>query len=322
MDEQLKEQVDAVKENLERVRREIGRVYIGPTHIVDHMMVALVAGGHVLLEGVPGVAKTTLAKAFAQAIGVEVKRIQFTPDLLPADITGSYVLSPQNGTFHFRRGPVFANLVLADEINRAPPKTQAALLEAMQEHQVTVEGELFELPPPFIVVATQNPIDLEGTYPLPEAQIDRFLVHLKVGYPTRADEIAMLRAHHAAPMTARSVLDAKTVVAMQELARRVHVEEDLYEYAVHLAEQTRVDGRVLLGASPRATLGLLQAAKASSLLHGRAFVTPDDVQKFAIPVMAHRLVLKDEVELDDGVREDVVRAALARVSYRKSVRLA
>ncbi len=320
MVDELSERVRAVKKHLDAVRQEVARVYIGHAHTIDHMLVALLARGHVLLEGVPGVAKTTLAKAFAEALGVPVKRIQFTPDLLPADITGTYVLSPRDGTFHFRRGPVFANVVLADEINRAPPKTQAALLEAMQEQQVTVEGDLFELPPPFIVVATQNPIDLEGTYPLPEAQIDRFLIHLDVGYPKRADEIAMLRAHHVEPATARAVLDTAAVLEMQQLVRSVHVDDDLYEFAVGIAEETRKDVRVLLGASPRATLGLVQAAKAASVLHGRSFVTPDDLQGFAVPVLAHRLVLKDEVDGDAGVREDVVRTALSRVSYRKAVR--
>jgi MoxR-like ATPase len=274
----------------------------------------------VLLEGVPGVAKTTLAKAFAQALGVSVRRIQFTPDLLPADITGTYVLSPREGTFAFRHGPIFANVVLADEINRAPPKTQAALLEAMQEKQVTVEGDGFALPKPFIVVATQNPIDLEGTYPLPEAQIDRFLIHLDIGYPSRDDEIAMLMAHHVAPAEAKSVVDGDQLVAMQSLVRDVHVERDLYDYAVGLSDFTRHDQRVLLGASPRATLGLIQVSKAAAILQGREYATPDDLRAFAIPVLAHRLVLGDEVEGDAGARAEVVRAALARVSYRKAIR--
>jgi MoxR-like ATPase len=295
-------------------------VFIGQGLTIDHMLVALLARGHVLLEGVPGVAKTTLAKAFADSLGVQVRRIQFTPDLLPADITGTYVLSPRDGTFSFRRGPVFANVVLADEINRAPPKTQAALLEAMQEQQVTVEGDGFELPRPFIVVATQNPIDLEGTYPLPEAQIDRFLIHLNIGYPKREQEIAMLRAHHVDPKVAEAVLDAGAVLDMQALVKDVHVDDDLYEYAVGLSEQTRSDPRVLLGASPRATLGLIQAAKASAIMKGRGYATPDDVREFAVPVIAHRLVLRDDVDGEPSLREDVVRSVLGRVSYRKAVR--
>jgi MoxR-like ATPase len=248
MQAELVDMVVAAQERIDALRREVTRVYIGPSRTVDQMLVALLAGGHVLLEGVPGVAKTTLAKSFGAALGVAVRRIQFTPDLLPADITGTFVLAPKDGTFSFRRGPVFANLVLADEINRAPPKTQAALLEAMQERQVTVEGECFELPRPFIVVATQNPIDLEGTYPLPEAQIDRFLIHLNLGYPSREDEVAMLRAHHVEPLTSRPMIDASAVVRLQELTKHVHVDGDLYEYAVALSEQTRNDQRVLLGA--------------------------------------------------------------------------
>ena len=317
---ELVDKIAAAKERIDAVRKEVGRVYIGPVDTVDHMLVALLAGGHVLLEGVPGVAKTTLAKAFAAALGVEVRRIQFTPDLLPADITGTYVLSPREGTFSFRTGPVFANVVLADEINRAPPKTQAALLEAMQEHTVTVEGDAFALPSPFIVVATQNPIDLEGTYPLPEAQIDRFLIHLEIGYPSRDDEVRMLMAHHVHAAEATAMIDGAAVSHMQSLVRNVHVDKDLYEYAVGLTEYTRSDGRVLLGASPRATLGLIQTAKAAAIMEGRGYATPDDVRNYAVPVLAHRLVLSDEVDGDPGVRADVIKGALGRVSYRKAIR--
>src|SRR6187455_1125595 len=199
-------EIEAARERLDGVRREVGRVYIGDAAAVDVMLLALLARGHVLLEGVPGVAKTTLAKAFAQTLGCTVRRIQFTPDLLPADITGTYVLDPRVGTFSLRPGPIFANVVLADEINRAPAKTQSALLEAMQERQVTIEGDRFELPDPFFVLATQNPIDLEGTYPLPEAQIDRFLVRVHIGYPTHKDEVQMLRTHNVAPPEPHVVL--------------------------------------------------------------------------------------------------------------------
>jgi len=317
---ELVDKIAAAKERIDAVRKEVGRVFIGSVRTVDHMLLALLAGGHVLLEGVPGVAKTTLAKAFARALGVDVRRIQFTPDLLPADITGTYVLSPREGTFSFRHGPIFANVVLADEINRAPPKTQAALLEAMQEQTVTVEGDAFELPGPFIVVATQNPIDLEGTYPLPEAQIDRFLIHLEIGYPNRDDEVRMLMAHHVKAAEASPMIDAAAVAHMQNLVRNVHVDKDLYEYAVGLTEFTRNDSRVLLGASPRATLGLIQIAKASAIMEGRGYATPDDVRNYAIPVLAHRLVLSDEVDGDPGVRAEIIKAALGRVSYRKAIR--
>jgi MoxR-like ATPase len=313
-------EIQAARDRLEALRREVLRVYVGPARTVDLMLTALLARGHVLLEGVPGVAKTTLVKAFALALGASVRRIQFTPDLLPADITGTYVLSPKDGTFALRSGPIFANVVLADEINRAPAKTQAALLEAMQEQQVTIEGDRFELPSPFVVLATQNPVDLEGTYPLPEAQIDRFLVRIPLGYPTHRDEVAMLRTHTAEAPRARSVLSADEAVALQQLARRVHVEDDVYDYAVGLTAYTRTHARVVLGASPRASLGLVQAARAAAVIGGRPFVTPDDVRGVAPSVLAHRLVLAPESEGDPRARDSVVDEALARVPYRRAVR--
>ncbi|HRI72178.1 MAG TPA: MoxR family ATPase [Polyangium sp.] len=314
------EEISAAKDRLDTLRREISQVYIGPTRVLDLMLTALLAQGHVLLEGVPGVAKTTLVKAYAAALGASVRRIQFTPDLLPADITGTYVLSPKDGTFSLRPGPIFANVVLADEINRAPAKTQSALLEAMQERQVTIEGDRFELPAPFMVLATQNPIDLEGTYPLPEAQIDRFLVRVSIGYPSAKDEVAMLRTHNAEPPKARSVLTVEQLLSLQSIARRVHVDDDLYEYAVGLTSFTRSHAKVLLGASPRATLGLVQAAKSAAVIAGRPFVTPDDIRGVASSVMGHRLVLVPESEGDTRARDAVVEDAISRVAYRRAVR--
>src|SRR6187549_1512954 len=243
-------EIEAARERLGAVRREGSRGYIGEPSGIDTMIVALLARGHVLLEGVPGIAKTTLVKAFAITLGCSIRRVQFTPDLLPADITGTYVLNPKDGTFSLRAGPIFANVLLADEINRAPAKTQSALLEAMQERQVTIEGDRFELPDPFFVLATQNPIDLEGTYPLPEAQIDRFLVRVHMGYPSDRDEVAMLRAHGIAPPESAVVLNASDVLQLQSIAARVHVEDDLFEYAVALATYTRSHPRIVLGASP------------------------------------------------------------------------
>jgi MoxR-like ATPase len=309
-------EIEAARERLEGVRREVSRVYIGDASAVDMMLVALLARGHVLLEGVPGIAKTTLVKAFAQALGCSVKRIQFTPDLLPADITGTYVLNPRDGSFSLRAGPIFANVLLADEINRAPAKTQSALLEAMQERQVTIEGDRFELPDPFLVLATQNPIDLEGTYPLPEAQIDRFLIRVQMTYPNERDEIAMLHAHGIAPPVPYVVLSPNDALQLQSITARVHVDDDLYSYAVAMSQFTRHHARVVLGASPRASLGLLRAAKACAVIAGRGFVTPDDVRTVSIPVLAHRLILVPELEGDSRARSSIIEEAIAKVSYR------
>jgi MoxR-like ATPase len=314
-------EIAAAKERLEDVRREVSRTYIGSAKALDMMLVSLLARGHVLLEGVPGVAKTTLVKAFATALGMASRRIQFTPDLLPGDITGTYVLSPKEGTFTLRAGPIFANVVLADEINRAPAKTQSALLEAMQERQVTIEGDRFELPLPFLVLATQNPIDLEGTYPLPEAQIDRFLVRVPMGYPSPREEAQMLKTHTQveAPVV-RPVLTPGDVTALQGIASRIYVEEDLNDYAVAVSAFTRSHPRVALGASPRATLGLINAGKAWALLNGRPFMVPDDVRAVASSCLAHRLVMTADAESDMKAREHVVDEALQKVSYRRGVR--
>jgi MoxR-like ATPase len=317
---ELLDEVAKTQPILDEVRKEVGRIFIGPTTTIDLLLVALLAHGHVLLEGVPGVAKTTLVKAFAAVLGCSVRRIQFTADLLPADITGTYVLSPREGTFAFRPGPIFANVILADEINRAPPKTQAALLEAMQERQVTVEGDRYVLEPPFMVLATQNPIDFEGTYPLPEAQIDRFLLQVSMGYPSRQDEIAMLRTHGVDPPAPRPCAGSDDLLRLQSVAARVHVDGDLQEYAVGLSSFTRSHPRVALGASPRATLALVQAGKAAAVLSGRAYLTPDDLRELAIPVLAHRIVMTAEAEGDPRARAGVVHDAIAQVGYRKAVR--
>ncbi|MBK8256634.1 MAG: MoxR family ATPase [Polyangiaceae bacterium] len=314
------DEITSAKERLTALRNEVTRVYIGSPRTIDLMLTALLAQGHVLLEGVPGVAKTTLVKAFAAGLGASVRRIQFTPDLLPADITGTYVLSPREGTFTLRPGPIFANIVLADEINRAPAKTQSALLEAMQERQVTIEGDRFELPAPFMVLATQNPIDLEGTYPLPEAQIDRFLVRVPLSYPSSKDEVLMLRTHNAEPPKVTATLNVPDLHTLQSVARRIHVEDDLYEYAVGLAAHTRTHARVMLGASPRATLGLVQASKAAAVIAGRHYVTPDDIRGVAHAVLSHRLVMVPEAEGDPKARDAVVDDALHRVGYRRQVR--
>ena len=313
-------EIAAARERIDDVRREVSRVYVGSTRPIDTMLVALLARGHALLEGVPGVAKTTLVKAFATTLGCSARRIQFTPDLLPADITGTYVLSPRDGTFALRAGPIFANVVLADEINRAPAKTQSALLEAMQERQVTIEGDRFELPLPFLVLATQNPVDLEGTYALPEAQIDRFLVRVAMGYPAAREEALMLKTYGFDPPVARPVLDARDLAQLQAIASRVHVEDDLLDYAVAIAAFTRTHTRVVLGASPRASLGLIQAAKAYAMIGGRPFVAPDDIRAVAVSVLAHRMVLTADAEGEPKARERIVDEALTKVGYRRGMR--
>ena len=311
--------LQSARERLIELKRGIAKVFVGKPDAVDSMTIALLARGHVLLEGVPGVAKTTLMKAFAAAMGCSARRIQFTPDLLPADITGTYILSPKDGTFSLRSGPIFANVVLADELNRAPAKTQSALLEAMQERQVTIEGDRYELPSPFIVIATQNPIDLQGTYPLPEAQVDRFLLRVPMGYPSHEDEVLMLRTHGVETQEATPILSAGEVSGFQALAARIFIDEDLLHYATQLTTYTRKLPQVVLGASPRATLALVQAAKACALMSGRGFVLPDDIRALAVPVLAHRLVL-DDSDSASRAREVVIEQAIAKVSYRPAAK--
>ncbi len=311
------ETLASVTESCNQVIAEVQRVYVGPRSVPERLLVSLLACGHALLEGVPGVAKTTLCKAFAATLGCDFRRIQFTPDLLPADITGTYVLSPKEGTFELREGPIFTNVLLGDEINRAPAKTQSALLEAMQEFQTTVEGDTRPLPSPFIVLATQNPVEQAGTYPLPEAQIDRFLIRLVLGYPSAADEKGILRRFTDGAPTARPVLMPEQILAMQQIVDRVHVEDSILDFVVRLAAFTREHNRLFLGASPRASLALIRASRARALVMGRGFVIPDDVKRLAIPVLAHRLVLTPEAEMEGAQNEQIVRQALDEVPHRK-----
>jgi MoxR-like ATPase len=305
-----------LKELHDRVAAEVGKVVVGQREALEDLLAALALGGHALLEGVPGVAKTLLAGATARALGVEFRRLQFTPDMLPSDVTGTMAL--RAGELVFRPGPVFANVVLADEINRTPPKTQAALLEAMQEGQVTVDGEPHPLPDPFLVLATQNPVEYEGTYPLPEAQRDRFLVHVAVGYPSPEEERAMLRLARRglAPVAldeVRPVAGAADLRAARAEVDATEVRDEVVGYVVALVRRTRELPSVALGASPRAAVHLLGAAKAAARLAGRAYVTPDDVARMAPPVLRHRLVLTPEAELERATPEGAVRAALEDV---------
>ncbi len=310
-----------VAERCSTVAQEIHRVFVGPRDVSELLLVSLLARGHVLLEGVPGVAKTTLAKTFATTLGCEFRRIQFTPDLLPADITGTYVLTPQDGTFHLRKGPVFANVVLADEINRAPAKTQSALLEAMQESQTTIEGETFALPAPFIVIATQNPVEQAGTYPLPEAQIDRFLLRLVIGYPTPSDERTIVRRLGGAHSHVTSaVLSPAEILALQQMVEAVHIEDEIIDFVVRLANHTRRNAHVALGASPRASVALVQAAKARALCQGRPFVLPDDIKRLVPVAWAHRLVLTPEAQMEGMQGETIIRQAMEQTPHRSDPR--
>lgn len=300
----------------ERVRVEIAKAVRGQEHVIEAALVALLAGGHALFEGVPGTAKTLLVRALAAACQAEFKRIQFTPDLMPSDILGTNIYDMQSGTFQLRRGPIFSEIVLADEINRTPPKTQAALLECMEERRVTVDGVPCQLPEVFTVFATQNPVEYEGTYPLPEAQLDRFLVKVIVDYPSEEAEREMLTAWDSGFQASNlATANVQPVVSVEELQRvrqslsQVRTEEKVRAYLMTIVRRTRTHKDLLLGASPRATVALLNASKALALLRGRAFVTPDDIKAMALPVLRHRVLLRPEAELE-GVATDKVLTVL------------
>jgi MoxR-like ATPase len=295
---------------------EVEVAVVGKRAPLTLVLAAILAGGHVLLEDFPGLGKTLAARSFAQTLGLNFARAQFTPDLLPADLTGSFVYDQRAGEFSFRRGPLFTGLLLADEINRTPPRTQSALLEAMQEHQITVEGETFVLEQPFHVLATANPIEYEGTYPLPEAQLDRFMMRTSFGYPTVDDEWDVLQrriARQAEDQTLRQITDAGTLLAMQQMVERVVVDESVGRYCVALATATRSHPHVLMGASPRGALGLMLAARALSVIGGRDFVTPEDVKAVAEPVLAHRITVKPEMWMSQVTGRTVVEAVLSSV---------
>ncbi|MGE2721828.1 AAA family ATPase [Mycolicibacterium celeriflavum] len=302
--------------NCEAVLDEIGRVVVGKRGALALILTTVLAGGHVLIEDLPGLGKTLIARSFAAALGLEFKRVQFTPDLLPADLLGSTVYDMQSGHFEFRRGPIFTNLLLADEINRTPPKTQAALLEAMAESQVSIDGATHALPAPFIVLATDNPIEYEGTYPLPEAQLDRFTIRLELRYLSEQEEASMLRRRidrGSAEPTVAQVVDAHDLVAMRESVEQVTVHDDVLRYVVSLAAATRQHPQIAVGASPRAELDLVQLARARALLQGRDYVVPEDVKSLAVPAVAHRITLRPEMWVRRVRGSDVVDELLRRL---------
>jgi MoxR-like ATPase len=308
--------IATVAERVREVVLTLGRIVVGKDDVLERILAGVLANGHVLIEDYPGLAKTLIARLLAQALDLGFRRIQFTPDLLPSDITGSFLYDQREGRFEFRAGPVFTNLLLADEINRATPKTQAALLEAMQEAQVTIEGQSFPLEQPFVVIATQNPIEMEGTYPLPEAQLDRFLLRVGVGYPDADAEREILkrrRERRTDATTVPTIVTRSELLAMQGALEDIFVSEALERYIVALAQATRADPRVTLGASPRGSLALLKLARAEAAIRGRDFVLPDDVKAVAVAALAHRLVLRPELWVSSTTPRHVVDGVLREV---------
>jgi MoxR-like ATPase len=295
---------------------QVQTVIIGKRDVIELAMIALLCGGHVLIEDIPGVGKTTLAKTLARALGCSVKRVQFTPDLLPADITGTSIYNQKTSTFEFREGPVFANIVLADEINRATPKAQSSLLECMEEGQITADGTTYELPKPFMVIATQNNIESQGTYPLPEAQLDRFMIRIHVGYPSKADEARILtqREKGEALEGVRPILDSEQIRALQEQVRDIYVDSALRDYVVDIVTATREHRHVQLGGSPRASLALLRGGQAYAALDGRTYLLPDDIKRIAVPVLAHRLMLRPDARYNGMDAAAVVLECIASVA--------
>src|SRR5579884_2352381 len=309
----LRKWAERIRELRQRTTTEVARVVIGMEAVTHQFLIALLAGGHVLLEGVPGVAKTTLSKTFARVLGIQYHRLQFTPDLLPSDVTGTYVFDRKTNDFVLRKGPIFCQVLLADEVNRAPAKTQSALLEAMQENQVTIEGTTLPLPRPFMVLATQNPVEQEGVYRLPEAQLDRFLLRVDMGYPGHKGEVEMLRLHSHPVDLVDQLFTAEQILDMQEQVTQVHGTDTLLDYIVHVSEASREHADLALGASPRASLCLLRCARARALLDGRHYFTHEDVHAVAPGVLAHRLIVRPEAEVEGKHALDVVQELLDTV---------
>jgi len=313
-------QIAAQAETLMKIRQEVNKVIVGQEKLIDRLIIALITGGHILLEGVPGLAKTTAVRTLSDALGLLFHRISFTPDLLPADVVGTMIYNPKEGTFYPKKGPVFTNLLLADEINRAPAKVQSALLEAMQEHQVTIGDTTYKLPEPFLVMATQNPIEQEGTYPLPEAQVDRFMLKCVITHPSRDDERRIMnRFTQKQTMTVNAVITLEEVISLRETLEQVYCDEKVGDYILDIVFATRdpkaykldsLAGQLQMGASPRATLCLNLAARANAMLHGRAYATPQDVKEIAYDVLRHRIMLTYEAEAEELTPDAVITTIL------------
>ena len=309
-----------MKDEMEKIIGEIKKVIVGKDDVLRQVLYTVLAGGHILFEDYPGLAKTLIARSFSRVLGCKFKRVQFTPDLLPSDITGTYIYDKKGGEFKFLKGPIFTNILLADEINRSPPKTQSALLEAMQEKQVTIEGDTYKLEEPFVVIATQNPIEYEGTYPLPEAQLDRFLVKLKIGYPTRGGEIEILKRRmmwKRDEIELEKIADREIILNMRKMVEGIYVENDILDYIVRIVRATREHVQVEVGASPRGSLAILKLSRARALVYGRDYVSPDDVKSVARIALVHRIILKPEPWIR-GVRPmDILDDILQKVPVPK-----
>ncbi|PSR54278.1 magnesium chelatase [Adhaeribacter arboris] len=311
-------QFSELQESVQEIKQAIGRIIVGQEEMIDLLLVALLADGHVLIEGVPGIAKTLTAKLLARTIAVPFSRIQFTPDMMPSDVLGTSVFHPGTASFQFKQGPIFSNIVLIDEINRAPAKTQASLFEVMEERHITHDGVTYPLTEPFTVLATQNPIEQEGTYRLPEAQLDRFMFKIIVPYPNLNEEVAILKVHHTQPDlkndldTIKPVLSAEKMASLRQQVKTVHLDEKLLEYIGQLVVQTRTHKALYLGASPRASLAILHSSKALAATRGRSFVTPEDVQELAPAVLRHRILLTPEKEMEGAQPDDIVKQIIQK----------
>lgn len=319
MNEELSN-IAALQQKIMSLRTQINRAFVGQDAVVDSVLIALLSGGHVLLEGVPGLGKTLLVKAMSKAIGGKFSRVQFTPDLMPSDVSGHAVYDPKTESFRIRRGPVFANLLLADEINRAPAKTQAALLEVMQENQVTIEGKSSPLAPPFMTVATQNPVEHEGTYPLPEAQLDRFLFNVLIDYPDQAMESRIVAEATGNKVgdtlytgSVETVMSGEEIIAAQKFVAATKVDTAVLDYAVRVVRATRESAGLRMGAGPRGSISVIRAARAAALLHGREFVTPDDIREVVLPALRHRIALSPELEIESYRPDDILNDILKKV---------